>query len=155
MLFIVWHAPWSQLFCTFIIFFIKWLIFFFIEEIIVLRHHKNVTQWSDCSIHLCLSNLILYWVIFQLLIFLFFVKKEKVYIYIYIYIYIYTYVYAQQAQSKECNTYIVKSWIQSNAPILFITTMALWWHAGYGWPVAEFTYCLEPTECSTSTKQGG
>ena len=30
---------------------------------------------------------------------------------------------------------------QSNAPILLITTMALWQHAGYGWPVAELTHC--------------
>ena len=38
---------------------------------------------------------------------------------------------AQQAQSKEDNTYIVKSWRQSNAPIL-ITIMALWRRVGYG-----------------------
>ena len=28
-------------------------------------------------------------------------------------------------------TYTVTSWRQSNAPILFITAMASWWHAGY------------------------
>ena len=39
---------------------------------------------------------------------------------------------SQQAQSKdEDNTHIVKSWRQSNAPIL-ITIMALWRHVGYG-----------------------
>ena len=34
-------------------------------------------------------------------------------------------------------TYIVTSWRQSNTPILLITTMSLWRHAGYGWPVAS------------------
>ena len=38
---------------------------------------------------------------------------------------------AQQAQSKEDNTYIVKSSRQSNAPIL-ITIVALLRHVGYG-----------------------
>ena len=37
--------------------------------------------------------------------------------------------------------YIVTSWRQSNAPILLITTMALWWHAGYGRPVPHLI-CL-------------
>ena len=37
--------------------------------------------------------------------------------------------------------YTVKSWRQSNVPIL-ITTMALWQHSGYGWPVA-FSYIHE------------
>ena len=44
----------------------------------------------------------------------------------YIYIYIHIYVYK----------YIVTSRRQSNAPILLITTMALWRHAGCGRPVA-------------------
>ena len=30
-----------------------------------------------------------------------------------------------------------------HVPILDITTMALWRHAGYGWSVAEFTHCME------------
>ena len=38
-------------------------------------------------------------------------------------------------------TYIMKSRRQSNAPILLITAVALWQHAGYGRPVAEFTHC--------------
>ena len=50
------------------------------------------------------------------------------FIYLYTYIlYIYIYIYI----------YIVTSWRQSNAPILLITTMALWRHAGYGRLVAE------------------
>ena len=51
--------------------------------------------------------------------------------YIYIYVYVYIYIYK----------YIVTSLRQSNAPILVITTMALWRHAGYGRPVAKFTHC--------------
>ena len=43
----------------------------------------------------------------------------------------------QHAQSKKHNTYIVTPWRQSNAPILLITTMALWQHAGYWQPVAS------------------
>ena len=38
-------------------------------------------------------------------------------------------------------TYIVTSWRQPNAPILLITTMALWRHAGYGRPVPHLI-CL-------------
>ena len=37
--------------------------------------------------------------------------------------------------------YKVTSRRQSNAPILLITTMALWRHAGYGRPGVEFTHC--------------
>ena len=45
---------------------------------------------------------------------------------------------SQHVQSKERDTCIVTSWRQSHAPILLITTMALWPHAGYRRPVAGF-----------------
>ena len=43
-------------------------------------------------------------------------------------------------QSKDHNTYIVKTWRQPNASILLMTAMALWQHGGCGQPVAEFTH---------------
>ena len=58
------------------IFFFQWLVFFLVlidtfEERIVPWHCRIVNEWSDCSIIiLCFSNLILNWVIFQLLLFL-------------------------------------------------------------------------------------
>ena len=69
--------------------------------------------------------------------------RSESYIYIYIYIYIKTEIHdtqgAQPAQQrKERNTYKMKSWRQSNVPILFITAMAL----------------SAQTECSTSTRKG-
>ena len=78
-------------------------------------------------------------------------SESYIYIYIYIYMYISYYIYiyikteihdtqgAQPAQQrKERNTYKMKSWRQSNVPILFITAMAL----------------SAQTECSTSTRKG-
>ena len=85
-------------------------------------------------------------------------KKGYNIIYIYIYIHIYKYLWksnwfmsyvtesAQHAQSKDHNTYIVKSWRQSNAPILLITTMPLWPHARYGRPV--YALCFVQVEHS-------
>lgn len=40
-------------------------------------------------------------------------------------------------KAKSILHIIVMSWRQSNATILIITTMTLWWHASYGWPVAS------------------
>ena len=48
---------------------------------------------------------------------------------------------AQHAPSKEHNAYIVTSWRQSNAPIVLITTMALWRNALYGRLVKEPIAC--------------
>ena len=60
---------------------------------------------------------------------------KYIWVYMYICMGIYRYWFmtqsAQQAQSKKNDTYILKSWRQSNAPIL-ITIMALWLYLGYG-----------------------
>ena len=52
---------------------------------------------------------------------------------------------ALQAQSKEHNTYIMKSWRQSNVLICLITTVALWPHGGYGKPVAKRQHAWRTT----------
>ena len=60
---------------------------------------------------------------------------------------------AQQAQFKEDNTYIEKSWEQYNAPILIIIMLCddmSIMHASNG---VHAMLVLEPTECSTSTRQ--
>ena len=65
---------------------------------------------------------------------------------------------AQQAQSKEHNICTVKSQRQSNAPILLITVMVYGFVAtSWLWMVSGEIHALlllEPTECSTSTRQG-
>ena len=71
--------------------------------------------------------------------------KYTLFIHLYLYIYIHLYIYI----------YIVMSWRQSNAPTLLIIAMALWWHAGYGQPVAEFVYIyiwVSIYECKTNKK---